>query len=92
MKMLSGMDLLGGQGCIFAKQASLRLARPLPNPIPRGEGIKLPDPNIFRFTFHPILNPALFDFQQPDSLSLWERVRERATNRKVRQTLKSHHS
>jgi len=28
------------------------------------------------------------DFQKPDSLSPWERVRERATNRKVCQILK----
>ena len=42
----------------FAKEASLRLAYPLPSPLPRGEGIGLPNPNIFRFTYHLIPNPA----------------------------------
>lgn len=34
----------------FAKEASLRLAYPLPSPLPRGEGIGLSSLNIFRFT------------------------------------------
>ena len=45
-------------------------------------------PSIFKFTCHLIPNPAPSDFQQPDSLAPWERVRERATNRKVRQIFK----
>ena len=49
----------------FVKEASVRLAYPLTSPLPRGEGIGLPNPNIFRFTCHPIPNPALFDFLHP---------------------------
>ena len=57
----------------FAKEASLRLAYPLPSPLPRGEGIRLSSPNIFRFTCHLIPNPTPSDFQKPDPLAPWER-------------------
>ena len=66
----------------------MRLAYPLPNPLPRGEGIELSSPKILWFTCHLIFNPTPSDIQQPDPLSPWERVRERVTNRKVRQILK----
>ena len=73
----------------FEYLTNLAVCCPLPSPLPRGEGIGLSSLNIFRFTCHLIPNLALFDFQQLDSLSPWERVRERATNRKVRQKFKS---
>ena len=57
----------------FVKEASLRLAYPLPSPLPRGEGIGLSSPNILRFTCHPIPNLRLSDFQQPNPLTPWER-------------------
>ena len=63
----------------FEYLTNLAVRCPLPNPLPRGEGIKLSNPNIFRFICHLIFNPTFSDFQQPNPLSPWERVRERAS-------------
>ena len=62
----------------FEYLTNLAVRYPLPNPLPRGEGIRLLKIRERRIESQMAGKPENVWARQPDSLSPWERARERA--------------
>ena len=63
----------------FEYLTNLAVRCPLPNPLPRGEGIRLLKIRERRTGYQMAGKPENVRARQPNSLSPWERVRERAS-------------